>query len=80
MISSYRLTGSKAPHWIAVAAADDYFVYINDPYVDWEEKKTPTDCIGIPLTPAEFERMSRFGKGKHAAAVIVYPKRPGETA
>ena len=80
MISSYRLMGTKAPHWIAVAAADDYFVYINDPYVDWEEKKTPTDCIGIPLTPAEFERMSRFGKGKHAAAVIVYPKRPGESA
>jgi len=77
LISSYRLTGSKAPHWIAVAAVDDHFIYINDPFVDWEEKKTATDCIGIPLSRREFERMSRFGKGKHAAAVIVYPQRQG---
>lgn len=76
LISSYRLTGSKAPHWIAVAAIDDNFVYINDPFVDWEEEKTATDCIGIPLSHKEFERMSRFGKGKHAAAVIIYPPRP----
>lgn len=80
LISSYRLTGSKAPHWIAVAAVDDHFVYINDPYVDREEKKTAMDCIGIPLSPKEFERMSRFGRGKHAAAVIIYPKRSQEAA
>lgn len=80
LISSYRLTGSKAPHWIAVAAVDEHFVYINDPYVDREENKTAMDCIGIPLSPKEFERMSRFGRGKHAAAVIIYPKRSKEAA
>jgi ribosomal protein S18 acetylase RimI-like enzyme len=75
LISSYRLTGDRIPHWVLITAADAGFVYINDPFVDEEEGRTETDCIGIPIQPHEFERMMRLGRRKHHASVIVYPRR-----
>jgi ribosomal protein S18 acetylase RimI-like enzyme len=75
LISAYRLSGDKAPHWVIVTAYDDLFVYVNDPFVDVEERRSETDCIGIPIMPQEFERMMRFGRRKHFAAVVVYPRK-----
>jgi ribosomal protein S18 acetylase RimI-like enzyme len=75
LISSYRLTGEKVPHWIKVTGYDDRFIYINDPFVDPEEDRTETDCIGIPIVPQELDRMMRLGRRKHFASVIVYPMR-----
>lgn len=74
LISSYRLTGERTPHWVALTACDDRFVYLNDPYVDVEDDKTETDCIGIPVLPRELDRMMRLGRRKHYAALIVYPR------
>ncbi|MDH5187367.1 MAG: peptidase C39 family protein [Rhodospirillaceae bacterium] len=71
LISAYRLSGDKIPHWVVATAYDDRFIYINDPFVDVEENRSPTDCIGIPITPQEFERMMRFGSQKHFAAIII---------
>jgi ribosomal protein S18 acetylase RimI-like enzyme len=75
LISSYRLTGDRIPHWVLMTAADADFIYINDPFVDEKEGRTETDCIGIPIQPREFERMMRLGRRKHHAYVIVYPRR-----
>jgi ribosomal protein S18 acetylase RimI-like enzyme len=75
LISSYRLTGEKVPHWIKVTGFDHRFIYINDPFVDPEEDRTETDCIGIPIVPQELDRMMRLGRRKHFASLIVYPKR-----
>jgi ribosomal protein S18 acetylase RimI-like enzyme len=74
LISSYRLTGEKMPHWVVLTAADDRFVYINDPYIDLAENRTMTDCIGIPILPAELDRMTQLGRRKNVASVIIYPK------
>ena len=80
LISSYRLTGEKAPHWIKVTAFDERFIYVNDPYVDPEANRTEVDCIGIPIVPQELDRMMRLGRRKHFASLIVYPKRKDVTA
>lgn len=79
LISSYRLTGEKVPHWIKITSFDDRFIYINDPFVDPEEDRTETDCIGIPIVPQELDRMMRLGRRKHFASLIVYPKRKDAT-
>jgi ribosomal protein S18 acetylase RimI-like enzyme len=71
LISSYRLTGDKAPHWVVVTAIDDRLVYIHDPYVDADSDKTETDCMGLPIRHDEFARMMRYGRGKHFAALVV---------
>jgi ribosomal-protein-alanine acetyltransferase len=71
LISSYRLHGDRAPHWVLLTAADEHFLYINDPFVDREEQQTDTDCIGIPIAPVELERMMRLGRSKHHACLLI---------
>ena len=71
LISSYRFTGSRQPHWVVIAAADDRFFYIHDPFVDSDEGRTETDCIGIPVICEEFERMTRLGRGRHWATLLL---------
>jgi ribosomal protein S18 acetylase RimI-like enzyme len=74
MISSYRLTGVRDPHWVVVAGADERYFYLHDPYVDEEEGRTETDCIGIPVLCAEFQRMTRLGRRKHRATLLLRGK------
>ena len=72
LISSYRLTRSKAPHWILVTDCDEDFVYLHDPDVDHSLHRQPLDCQHVPVSHGEFEKMSRFGRSKLRAAVVLY--------
>lgn len=76
LISAYRLSGEKEPHWVVLTAFDDHFIYVNDPDPDPEQNRFDTDCIGIPIRPDELQRMMRFGARKHFASVIVKPQEP----
>lgn len=71
LISSYRLTGDKSPHWVVITGFDARFIYINEPYIDSEEGETETTCIGIPIPHNEFERMTRYGKQRQFAALLI---------
>jgi ribosomal-protein-alanine acetyltransferase len=71
LISSYRLTGDKSPHWVVITGFDARFVYFNEPYVDVEEGETETTCIGIPIPRAEFERMTRYGRSRQYATLMI---------
>lgn len=74
LISSYRLTRSKSPHWVVVTDCDEDFVYLHDPDVDHSQHRQPMDCQHVPVSHGEFEKMSRFGRGKLRAAVVVYAR------
>ena len=71
LISSYRLTGDKSPHWVVITGFDEGFVYFNEPYVDVDEGETETTCIGIPIPRAEFERMTRYGRSRQHATLMI---------
>ena len=71
LISAYRLTGDKSPHWVPVCGFDERFVYIHEPYIDVDEQKTETTCIGIPLARAEFERMRYYGATRQYATLMI---------
>ncbi len=74
LISTYRLNGSKAPHWVVVAAADELCLYIHDPDLDTHDAGTSTDNAYIPITHQDFDRMARFGaQGLRAAVIISTP-------
>lgn len=75
LVSAYRLTGDRSPHWIVVTATDDRFVYINDPYIELDERESESACIGIPVSHNELERMSRYGKGRAYGVVLVSKPR-----
>jgi ribosomal protein S18 acetylase RimI-like enzyme len=75
LISSYRLYQEKFPHWVVVTGFDERYVYVSDPFVDYEADKTVTDCINIPILREDFDRMTRYGKSGQEAVLVLYPRR-----
>lgn len=71
LISSYRIYGEKFPHWVVVTGFDERFIYVHDPYVDYEQDKTETDCMSMPIPQKDFDRMARYGKTGLRAALII---------
>jgi ribosomal protein S18 acetylase RimI-like enzyme len=72
LISCYRFTREKTPHWVVVNHNEPSFFYIHDPDDPDEYEKNSTDQMNIPVSRSAFERISRFGKQKQRAAVIIY--------
>jgi ribosomal protein S18 acetylase RimI-like enzyme len=76
LISTYRLTGDRAPHWVVVTGFDRENVYIHDP----DNESYHTDRLrarNLKISQQEFQRMSRFGKEVFRSAVFVGPAAHG---
>jgi len=73
LVSTYRFSSSKVPHWVVVVGADSQFVYINDPDSDPKHLRTPTDNTNLPVPRKHFERMMKFGKRRLRATLVLYP-------
>lgn len=71
LISSYRISRSKAPHWVVLSGADDHFFYIHDPDIEWEKDKSSTDNVHVPILRKDFLRMAQFGRQQLQAMVLV---------
>ena len=71
LISSYRIYEERFPHWVVVTGFDEHFVYVNDPYVDYENGETPSDSINMPIQKSEFRRMARYGRAGLQAVVLI---------
>ncbi|MDZ4199882.1 MAG: GNAT family N-acetyltransferase/peptidase C39 family protein [Kiritimatiellia bacterium] len=74
LISSYRLYEETFPHWVVVTGSDETFFYLHDPYVDTERGRTETDCMDLPVSKLEFERMTRYGRDDLQAALLIGPR------
>lgn len=72
LISNYRLTRTKAPHWVLVTGCDEDFVYLHDPDIDHSRHRQALDCQHLPVSHGEFQRMSLFGGSKLRASVVLY--------
>ncbi|WP_372739810.1 GNAT family N-acetyltransferase/peptidase C39 family protein [Neptunomonas sp.] len=70
LISTYRMDGLKAPHWVTVTAVDDICLYVHDPDPD-DKHQLPIDCQHIPIARENFAKMSAFGRGRLRTAVII---------
>jgi len=71
MISAYRLTGDKSPHWVVVSGFDKRFIYIHEPFVDTDEGLTDTTCFGMPVARHEFEHMRFYGSRRQYATLLL---------
>ncbi len=71
LISAYRLTGDKSPHWVVVSGFDKRFIYIHEPFIDHQEGQSETTCFGIPVTRKEFERMRFYGSSRQYATILL---------
>lgn len=80
LISSYRIYREKFPHWVVVTGFDERYIYVHDPYVDYEVGKTVTDCVNMPILKKDFERMARYGKAGQKAVLILKRRTPQKAA
>lgn len=71
LISSYRFNAERVPHWIVVTGVDDRFLLVHDPDMDEDLLKTDMDCVHVPVPRSAFESMTRYGRSRLQAAVLV---------
>lgn len=69
LISTYRLDGKKSPHWVVVTGYDAQHIYVHDP--DYEEGVALVECQYVPVLKSDFEKMSKFGRSKLRAAIVL---------
>ncbi len=70
LISTYRIDGKKAPHWVTVSAMDDECIYIHDPDPP-DDNYRPLDCQYVPIARNDFDKMSGFGANKLRSCVVI---------
>ncbi len=68
LISTYRLDGKKAPHWVLITGYDSDCFYVHDPDVD-EKWQLPLDCQHVPIARQDFDKMSSFGSNRLRCAI-----------
>ena len=71
LISSYLIYKEKSPHWVVVTGFNDRFIYVHDPFVDYDLDKNRMDCINLPILQSDYDRMTRYGKSAQRAALII---------
>lgn len=71
LISSYRIYRERFPHWVAVTGFDERYVYVHDPYVEYDKGKERIDCINMPILQSDFQRMTAYGRSPQQAALII---------
>ncbi len=71
LITCRYIHGDSTPHWILVTGVDEDNVYINDPWVARDQGKTKRDMTGFRVSRALFEKMTRYGKKKERAALLL---------
>ena len=74
LISSWQIYNERSPHWVVVSGFDEHFVYVNDPFVDYEEGETAVDSINMPIGRSQFEQITRYGR-KGLRAVVLITRR-----
>ncbi|WP_019601252.1 GNAT family N-acetyltransferase/peptidase C39 family protein [Teredinibacter turnerae] len=72
LISTYRLDGKKAPHWVVVTGVDDQCFYLHDPDLD-TKTQLAIDCQHVPIAREDFARMTAFGSNRLRTAVAIRP-------
>ncbi|MFC0445171.1 peptidase C39 family protein [Pseudidiomarina halophila] len=77
LISTYVFDESKAPHWVVICAADENYVYINDPDQDALPWQSAAERQYLPIPLATFRRAFGFGRRKQKAALVL--SRPDTT-
>ncbi len=71
LISTWRLNRNKAPHWVWLVDLDDHHAYLNDPDIDDDYQQSELDNQFMPVSLDELDGMTRYGKQRYRAAVMI---------
>ncbi len=70
LISTYRLHGDRAPHWVVLTGYDSEYVYFHDSYEGFYEHD-PKLARNVKIPVAEFNKMKRYGKDLYKCALFI---------
>lgn len=70
LISSYRMNGDKAPHWVVVTGSDDICFYVHDPDIQ-SITDSELDCQHIPVAKDNFSKMVSYGNNRFSTALCL---------
>jgi ribosomal protein S18 acetylase RimI-like enzyme len=70
MISTYRLTGDRVPHWVVVTGFDERSVFIHDPD-GTSYKRNRSRARHLRVEKSEFLRMTRYGKEVYRCLLLL---------
>ncbi len=74
LISSYRMSGDKAPHWVVVTASDKLCFYLHDSDPD-KVIRSELYCQHIPVAKQDFAKMTTYGATRFSAALLIKQKK-----
>lgn len=70
LISSYRMHGDKAPHWVIITGVDDLCFYVHDPDTQ-KITKSEMDSQHIPVAKEDFSKMVSYGNNRFSTALCL---------
>ncbi|MCB1737979.1 MAG: GNAT family N-acetyltransferase/peptidase C39 family protein [Gammaproteobacteria bacterium] len=62
LISSWQIYQERWPHWVVINGFDEHFIYVHDPFVDYDNGENRLDSINMPISREQFMRMARYGR------------------
>jgi ribosomal protein S18 acetylase RimI-like enzyme len=75
LITTYHFDNNRSPHWVVVTAHDDDFIYIHDPdQTTRENYEGVISRVHIPIPEDQFLKISRWGRDRVSATVVVWNK------
>lgn len=66
LVSLWRLHRERSPHWVTVAGFDGVVFRLLDPVA-----AAAGDDPGLAVSVDEFRRITRYGRRRHTAAVVI---------
>ncbi|MBU2648222.1 peptidase C39 family protein [bacterium] len=73
LISTYRLSGCRVPHWVVITGFDQKYVYIHDPY-EGASRNSKLKARNMKIEHGEFQAMSRYGKDVYRCVIFIGPR------
>jgi len=74
LISTYRLTGERAPHWVVITGFNGKYVYFNDPDLGSYDND-PSKAKNVKISIEEFSRMRRYGRDLYKSVIFIGPQQ-----
>jgi ribosomal-protein-alanine acetyltransferase len=71
LVSHYRMLRSRTPHWVLAYGRAGASILVHDPWVERDHMETEVAASALPIPLAAFDRMSRWGRSRLRAALVV---------
>ncbi len=73
LVSTYRLHGDRAPHWVVVTGFDREYIYLHDPYI-MAYKDGRNRARDIKIAVSEFRKIRKYGSSRFKSVVLIKGK------